>query len=92
MNNEQDMLGYDFQGWPIYKKNLREIISAIGFKIEDGKWTMDNSNPLLDCYPVTLEDDGMGYGINEKFIEEVGVVEGSRINIFIDKKHEKEEE
>ena len=91
MKIKEDMLGCDFQGWPIYKKNLREIISAFGFTKQDGKWTIEDSNPLLDIYPTTLQDHGMVNGINPKFIEEIDSNENA-INIFIGAKNEKEKE
>ena len=83
-----DILGYDFQGWPIYKLTLREILTGLGGIVVDGKWEF---NPeIMDVYPVTLEDDGMGYGINEMFISEASFGKDANgkyyINLFRDDK------
>lgn len=41
-------------------------------------------DPRINIYPRTLEDDGMGYGINEKLITSVNFVDDNNCNIFID--------
>lgn len=68
--DEKNIIGYDFQGWPIYKITLREILTRLGAeKSYDGSvFGWDVNDPLLDMCPTVLEDDGMGYGINEKYI------------------------
>ena len=48
---------------------------VIGFKTND---------PILEKYPITLEDDGMAYGTNPKFIVEIGRNEYD-CTLFIDK-------
>ncbi len=55
----------DFQGWPIYAMTWREIFDRIAENIE-GKYVFNED--LLDSYPRLLEDDGMGYGVNPKFV------------------------
>ena len=73
----------DFQGWPVYALTWREILKYLPF-IKDG--VVDFNDPRLDVYPRTLEDDGMGYGVNEKLITECTFVDNDReCNIFIDK-------
>lgn len=64
-------IGIDFQGWPINALTLREILHKLGF-IENtpGEFTIGNLE-LLDSYPMTLEDDGMAYGIKPMLITEV---------------------
>lgn len=58
--------------WPIYAYTLREIMEQLGFT-EDSPGTFTISNPeLLDAYPRTLQDDGMGYGVRAQYITEVG--------------------
>lgn len=71
---ESDIINRDFEGWPVYKHSLRSILLDLGFnEIEhDGKkyLSIEVTDKLLDAYPITLEDDGMGYGINKKYITE----------------------
>ena len=62
----ENIIDYDFQGWPIRKMTVREILERLGvtdYKIED--------EHILDLYPRLLEDDGMGYGVNTQYITEV---------------------
>lgn len=64
-------IGTDFQGWPINVLTLREILQRLGFiEYLPGEFTIGNLE-LLDSYPLTLEDDGMAYGIKPMFITEV---------------------
>ena len=64
-------IGYDFQGWPIKAHNLREVLDSLGFKkTKDGNYIIKADNPLLDAYPMLLEDDGMAYGVNGQYITE----------------------
>ena len=58
----------DFQGWPVKIKTLREILGQLGFKEKDGVFGIDDNDELLDAYPRLLEDDGMGYGVNEYYL------------------------
>lgn len=65
-------IGKDFQGWPLYAMTFREILESLGSKkIEHNTYTIDDS--ILDSYPRLLEDDGMGYGVNEQYITEASV-------------------
>lgn len=66
-----NIISVDFQGWPIYKLNLRDILLKLGAKIIDGRIGFDENDKILDIFPVKYEDDGMGYGINEQFITDV---------------------
>lgn len=53
--------------WPIYAKNLREILEELGcIEIDNGVFKIPEE--LLTAYPVTLQDDGMAYGVNEMYI------------------------
>ena len=58
----------DFQGWPVKIKTLREILDQLGFKEKDGFYGLPNDDKLLDAYPRLLEDDGMGYGVDEYYL------------------------
>lgn len=84
-----EQIGTDFQGWPISKLTLEEILQKMGaIKVRDIKGNdilgFNTNDSVLNSYPRTLEDDGMGYGVNEKFITSVDRNEDN-INFFIDK-------
>lgn len=68
----RNIIGIDFQGWPIYKMSLREILLDLGaevIKVGDQSFlALNNEDKLLDAFPRVLEDDGMGYGVNERLI------------------------
>ena len=83
-------IGYDFQGWPMEAHTLREFMEEfLGLeKSENGDYIIKGDNPLLDAYPKTLEDDGMGYGIHPQYVYEVDQdiydeeVNGETIKVF----------
>lgn len=67
--------------------NLREILIALGGKVEGDTISFDLNDPLMDIYPRILVDDGMGYGIDENVIVSVDPDKNERfINIFREKK------
>lgn len=85
--------------WPVYALTLRELLTEIGFEISECEDKIDFvcghlDRNLLDAYPMLLEDDGMGYGVNEKFItDSISTdvyynenVKEDVFNVFIDKK------
>lgn len=88
-------IDYDFEGWPKYAHTLREILIALGAKVdENGNIVFNGDDELLDAYPYILEDDGMGYGVNERYATEIdkelwdnqiGDQEVKTFNIFADK-------
>lgn len=82
--------------WPIKAHTLREILYSLGFKeSKTGEFVLTENLELLDTYPMLLEDDGMGYGINPKFVVEVNDMTYSNdnfnnetvFNLFIGKQH-----
>ena len=80
-------IGTDFQGWPINALTLREILHKLGFvETLSGEFTFTDNPELLDSYPLTLEDDGMAYGIKPMFITEVDNEiyedDDSNLNVF----------
>jgi len=82
-------IGTDFQGWPINKLTLEEILQELGaIKVKDIKGNeilgFNSNDSILHSYPRTLEDDGMGYGVNDKFITSIDR-NGDNINMFLDK-------
>lgn len=82
-------IGTDFQGWPVNALTLREILHKLGFEEDSKTITLvkgEDSNKLLDSYPLTLEDDGMAYGIKPMLITEVDNEiyedDDSNLNVF----------
>lgn len=64
-------IAIDFQGWPVKAMTWKETLQAIGILNEEAEheeYKVNAKNPILDSYPKVLEDDGMGYGINPRFI------------------------
>ena len=87
MKRSEDIVYYDFQGWPEYKMNLREVLMALGGKVEGDTISFDLKDPLMDVYPRILMDDGMGYGVDENVIVSVSFgTQRDYINIFREKK------
>ena len=93
MRKTEDIVCYDFQGWPEYKMNLREILLALGGQ-QDGNFIKFPSNtPLMDICPRILVDDGMGYGVDENVIVSVDIdPQDEYINIFRERKPTDEEQ
>ena len=93
MRKTEDIVCYDFQGWPEYKMNRREILLALGGQ-QDGNFIKFPSNtPLMDIYPRILVDDGMGYGVDENVIVSVDIdPQDEYINIFRERKPTDEEQ
>lgn len=85
---DKSIISVDFQGWPVRKMCVRNIIMALGAKFNNdtNKFEIDNDPELLNTYPVVLEDDGMGYGVDDRFVTEVSPFtdeEGNKcVNIF----------
>jgi len=94
MVRDEDIISYDFQGWPVYKMTLREILIEMGSLQENGLIGFKTDDPILDVYPKVLEDDGMGYGVNVRYITEASVdrEDKSVISIFAEPEIEDEKE
>lgn len=94
--NKEALVGYDFQGWPIFKLTLKELLLGLGGQEEDGKIVFYENNPAMSIYPSLLQDDGMGYGVNEECIVEASAFydeDGKHyVNIFRDKLPSKEQQ
>lgn len=78
--NREALVAYDFQGWPIFKMTLKELLLGLGGKEEDNKIIFDANDPSMKIYPTLLEDDGMGYGVNEQCIVEADVFKSNEEN------------
>lgn len=64
-------IGIDFQGWPVEALTVKEILLKLGFKTDGDKFSIDKDAPILNVYPLALEDDGMAYGVNPRFVTDV---------------------
>lgn len=56
----------DFQGWQLNAMTWREIFNKVSENIDGNKYVFPDD--FLDSYPRLLEDDGMGYGVNSRYI------------------------
>lgn len=71
MQIKEDLMYYDFQGWPVFKMNIKEILEALGGKIENNKIVFELNDPIMEVYPTSYIDDGMAYGVEACKIIEV---------------------
>ena len=82
MKRKEDIIAYEVSGgWPIYKMTLKEILVCLGGRIEEGKIVFDADAPCMNVYPVTYNDDGMGYGVSPEYITEVSL-DDNHVTIF----------
>ena len=52
-------------------ETLGDILKNLGFEEdENGRISIDKNAEILNAYPRLLEDDGMGYGVNEQYVVE----------------------
>ena len=88
MEEKENIINFDLQGWPEFKMSIKDIIKRIGGKLNEktNKWEIPNEGWLTQC-PTILHDDGMGYGTNPEYIIDVNVdkIEQS-CNVWADKK------
>lgn len=85
--NDNNIINYEVMGgWPICKMNIRDILKGFGatFNKETKKWEIPESSKL-DIFPKKLNDDGMGYGVNEEYIISVDLQDSNYCNIFTEK-------
>lgn len=98
MKKQEDIVAYDFQGWPVYKMTLREILLSLGCKLNDKTNTLEinNDSKVLDVYPIRLQDDGMGYGVGKEYITEVDVALWDKdeytVHIFTEQESQSEQQ
>ena len=67
------IINFDMEGWPLSKASISDIIELLGGKLnkETDTWEIPNDPRFDTVYPRTLEDDGMGYGVNEMYVVDV---------------------
>ena len=84
---KENIINVDFQGWPEFKMSIKDIIEKLGavYNKETNKWEIPNEDWLDYCFPISLEDDGMGYGVNGQYIIDVDIDKnGNTCNIWRD--------
>lgn len=59
------IVGHDYQGWPLYQLRVISLLRTMGMSEDVIKQLPED---ILTSTITTLEDDGMGYGINEECI------------------------
>lgn len=83
---KENIINVDFQGYPEFKMSIKDIIEKLGavYNKETNKWEIPNEE-WLECFPMIIEDDGMGYGVNEQYIVDVDIDKiGNTCNIWRD--------
>ena len=87
-DEKENIINFDFQGWPEFKMSMKDIIERIGGKLNEktNKWEIPNKDWMVQ-YPTILHDDGMGCGVNAEYIVDINVDNISQTcNIWADKK------
>lgn len=89
---KNNIIDIDFEGWPVKRRTLREILESIGAKeieTKDGEKVLGFpvDSKTLDVFPRTLEDDGMGYGVDEMWITGAHMPTEDIINMFREVDH-----
>lgn len=87
-DEKENIINFDFQGWPEFKMSIKDIIERVGGKLneETNKWEIPNKDWMVQC-PTILHDDGMGCGTNAEYIVDINVDNISQTcNIWADKK------
>lgn len=74
--NEKNIIGLDFQGWPVRKLTLREIITKFGGRLNEETGMYEIDKHLAEAIPTVCTDDGMGYGANVYFVVDADYDEG----------------
>lgn len=84
MKNKENIIGFDFQGWPVRKLTLEEILVKLGahLNIETNMYEIDKS--FVETIPTVYTDDGMGYGVVESYIVDADRNETDECTVWID--------
>ena len=84
---KENIINFDIQGWPLFQNSIKDIIKHIcTYDEENNRYYIDADDKRLDLIPRVFEDDGMGYGVNEKRIVEFNVFGDKEqyCNIFVE--------
>ena len=79
-----DIIGFDFQGWPVEKLSLESILERLGatYNKETGNYEIPKDE--LQVIPKVYTDDGMGYGAMGWFVTDIDYSDNDICNIWID--------
>jgi len=87
----KNIIGIDWQSWPIYKLNLKDILIELGANVINGRIGFDENDPILNVFPRRLIDTGMGYcGTTPEYIvciDKFKDDEEEIINIWTEPRH-----
>lgn len=84
MKNKENIIGFDFQGWPVRKLTLEEILVKLGARLNPETYMYEIDKSLVETIPTVYTDDGMGYGVNEAFIVDADRNEADECRVWID--------
>ena len=57
-----EIIGHDYQGWPLYHLRVISFLRVLGVSEDVIKQIPED---ILKAHVSTLDEDGMGYGVNE---------------------------
>lgn len=83
-----NIIGFDFQGWPVEKISFETIIEQLGgvYNEETGNYEIPKDE--LQVIPKVYTDDGMGYGAMGWYVTAIDYTDTDVCNIWIDKEDE----
>jgi len=84
MKDKENIIGFDFQGWPVRKLTLEEILVKLGARLNPETHMYEIDKSLVDTIPTVYTDDGMGYGVNEAYIVDADRNEADECTVWID--------
>jgi hypothetical protein len=84
MKNKENIIGFDFQGWPVRKLTLEEILVKLGARLNPETCMYEIDKSLVETTPTVYTDDGMGYGVNEAYIVDADRNEADECTVWID--------
>ena len=93
IKSKDKIIGFEVQGWPYFKQNVRDVLIGIGCSYDEdtNTWQISYDDPRLNEDVHLYFDDGMGYGVNEHFITSVNSniaderINSTYCNMFIEK-------
>lgn len=68
-----NIINFDTEGWPLSKVSISDMLEHLGGKLnkDTNTWEIPNDPHFDSIYPRTLEDDGMGYSVNEMYVVDI---------------------
>lgn len=70
LKTQDEIIGYDYQGWPLYTLRVISLLRTIGVSEDIIKQIPDN---ILTFEIHSLQDDGMAYGVDEQYITDCSI-------------------